>query len=56
MPDGPGTYGSTKGRPKKKNPIKRALQRVMKRKKAATYGDSNQGDSGTDYNSGGGGE
>ncbi|QDP54478.1 MAG: hypothetical protein Unbinned5336contig1001_10 [Prokaryotic dsDNA virus sp.] len=54
MPQGPGTYGSQKGRPKKKkNPIKRALTRIIKKKKTE-YGDSNQGASGTDYNSGGG--
>tara|TARA_Y100000593_G_C4309280_1_gene337491 strand:- start:1998 stop:2162 length:165 start_codon:yes stop_codon:yes gene_type:complete len=47
MPTGPGTYGSQKGRPKKKKRKSNTKMRLKKR--VFNHGNQNQGDTGEDY-------
>lgn len=54
MPQGPGTYGSSVGRPKKRGVLRGVFNRLIKRrsgkKKVLNSGDSNQGNDGGTYN------
>ena len=47
MPTGPGSYGSSVGRPKKKK--SKAGIKLKKRSRVFNHGNQNQGNTGTDY-------
>ena len=50
MPQGPGTYGSKRGRPKVKNAFRKIKKRIKRKIRTHNVGDQNQGQGGTTYN------